>query len=209
MTANGHVRIAGSSTVDDWHACKATLVVGWDPALWQRAHDNFFMKRLTTRYFAPIKALQERGPSEGEGFAIVALQCSLIEFLGATIEGKIYRFEKKVELGEFEYRDSKDMFVRFLKTYEPFNTVFDDALARDFYEGVRCGLLHEARTKKGWRIKTREGTGPFLDAKARIVYRDDLQRALETFAAWYRTALPREKMLQQAFLRKFDDLCKD
>lgn len=32
-------------------------------------------------------------------------------------------------------------------------------LAQDFYEGVRCGLLHEARTKNDRTIKAEGPTG--------------------------------------------------
>lgn len=48
-----------------------------------------------------------------------------------------------------------------------------------------------------------------IDAKAKIIYRDDLQRAFVEFADWYGVALPGRKDLQDAFLRKFDSLCED
>jgi hypothetical protein len=211
MTANAKVRISGSNTIGDWLAWKATLVVGGDPALWLQAHDRFFSQRLATRYFAPIKTLQLHGRGNGEGFAIVALQCSLIEFLGATMEGRNYRHNpgRKLKLTPVEYDHPRDMFTRFLITYRPFNDTFDQALADDFYEHVRCGLLHEARTRKGWRILKEQAPGTFLDRGEKIIYRDNLQHAFETFAAWYRSVLPQDKDRQQAFLRKFDDLCRD
>src|SRR5205807_1596195 len=36
----------------------------------------------------------------------------------------------------------------FLTSRQPFVRDFDEPTAGDFYEGVACGLLHEARTKK-------------------------------------------------------------
>ena len=101
------------------------------------------------------------------------------------------------------------MFVRFLTTADPFKREFNPVLAQDFYEGVRCGLLHEARTKKGWRILAGDGKGASIDGSARIVYRDNLQRAFHEFVDWYGTVLPEDRLLQKAFLRKFDSLCKD
>jgi hypothetical protein len=45
------------------------------------------------------------------------------------------------------------LIISFLMTRTPFKEDFKtENMARDFYEGVRCGLLHEARTKNGWTI---------------------------------------------------------
>ncbi len=202
------MRIAGSRTDEDWKARKSLLQKGGKEA-WAQAFDDFFMGRLQTRYFDPIEALCNSRKVNGEGFAIVALQCSLIEFLGATIEGKSYRHKtKETKLGRFEYDGSKAMFMRFLTSVPPFKTVFDRSLAKNFYEGVRCGLLHEASTKNGWTIRTRCGVaGPFVDPKKKIVFRDDLQRAFAEFVEWYRAALLERNDYQAAFIRKFDSLC--
>lgn len=211
MKSPKDVRIAGKKTVEDWDTCRATLDGSDDPESWKTAYNDFFKARLQSRYFGPIGGLQESGDLAGEGFSIAAIQCSLIEFLGSTIEGKSYRYRQDGDppLAQFEYSGSKKMFVRFLMTATPFRDVFDETLALDFYEGVRCGLLHEARTKKGWRVKAGTRAGPILDAKAKIVYRDGMQRAFEEFVDWYGKTLPTDKALQNAFLRKFDGLCMD
>ena len=79
--------------------------------------------------------------------------------------------------------------------------------ARDFYEGVRCGLLHEARTKNGWTISARTSHGKTVDANQKIMYRDEFQTGLLAFVDWYKDALSTDKTLQEAFIRKFDSLC--
>ena len=91
---------------------------------------------------------------QGEGFSIVALQCSLIEFLASTLEGKSYKYcpSKAVKCDVHEYCNSKALYIRFLRSEHPFSQYFNEATARDFYENVRCPLLHEARTKGRWRI---------------------------------------------------------
>ena len=53
------------------------------------------------------------------------------------------------------------------------------------------------------------GDGPFLDVSQKIVYRDRLQAALAAYVTWYEDAPVRDKELQEAFIRKFDDLCDD
>jgi hypothetical protein len=90
----------------------------------------------------------------------------------------------------------------------PFNTEFDARTAHDFYEGVRCGLLHEARTKNGWVIWAKHGSR-IIDAPGaqKILYRDDFQKALLEFVAWYKGALTSDSAIQEAFIRKFDSLC--
>lgn len=210
MKLSDDVRIAGDRTVGEWFALRPRLLDGKDLDAWQQAFDGFFRERLESRYFKPIEALGKLH-KKGEGFSIVAIQCSLIEFFGSTLEGKTYRFNpgKKLKLGEFEYDGSKEMFTRFLATATPFASIFDEALAKDFYEGVRCGLLHEARTKKGWTIRTRESPGPFLDVRTKTLWRGDFQRAFYEFVDWYRGALLTTYAYQQAFIRKFDGLCED
>lgn len=50
--------------------------------------------------------------------------------------------------------------------------------------------------------------GTVIDRDRRIVYRDDFQKALQTFIASYGAALVADTELQEAFARKFDDLCE-
>jgi hypothetical protein len=177
---------------------------------WGKAFEDYFHTRLSLRYLGPIKVLQENGSFQGEGFSIAAIQCSLIEFLESTVQGKSYRFLRKgdPQLGPHEYSSSSDIFVSFLLKRLPFSNDFTtDATARDFYEGVRCGLLHEARTKNGWTIWAKSHAYRTADANQKIMYRDDFQAGLLTFVEWYKDALYTDGALQEAFLRKFDSLC--
>lgn len=91
-------------------------------APWKKAFEEYFVVRLSLRYLNPIKLLQEHGTFQGEGFSIVAIQCTLIEFLAAARAGKGYRLPKRGEpaLGEFEYSKSAEMFIAFLSQIEPF-----------------------------------------------------------------------------------------
>jgi len=199
--------IAGSKTTDDWKLMRAALLLGGNVSLWKEATSEFFHARLFLRYLDPIQCLQENGTYQGEGFSIVAIQCTLIEFLESTLRGLTYRYLRgREELREYEYSSSRDLFIDFLTTHQPFDKFFDKAIAEDFYEGIRCGLLHEAQTKNGWCIWAKSPTCAIIDASARIIYRDDFQQALLTFTSWYEEQLPRDALLQEAFIRKFDVL---
>lgn len=205
----GDIHIAGSLTTDDWKAFKPSLAAG-DRAQWEKAFTDYFHTRLRLRYLDPIKVLQDNGAFQGEGFSIAAIRCSLVEFLESSVQGKSYRFLRKGDapLGPYEYSSSSDIFTSFLRNRTPFDKDFtDEQTARDFYEGVRCGLLHEARTKKGWTIWAKDGRGKTADTNQKIMYRDNFQTGLLAFVGWYERELPTDRTLQEAFIRKFDSLC--
>jgi hypothetical protein len=211
MTSNvGSTQIAGWKTSADWLVSRQGLVVGGDPVPWKKVFQDYFRDRLQLRYLGPIRLLQTHGSFQGEGFSILAIQCSLVEFLESTLRGVSYRYIRKGDppLGQHEYDKSKDMFVAFLRDRAPFKAEFDESVANEFYASIRCGLLHEARTKNGWRVWAEGPPGRIVDGPNRIVYRNGFQDALDQFIGWYETALPIRKDLQEAFVRKFDDLCQ-
>jgi hypothetical protein len=208
--AIGDIHIAGDLTTDDWKAFKTSLTPGGDKTQWEKAFNDYFHTRLRLRYLDPIKVLQDNGTYLGEGFSIAAIQCSIVEFLESTLQGKSYRYRPRgaPPVGPHEYSSSSDIFVSFLLNRTPFDNDFkDEQTARDFYEGLKCGLLHEARTKNGWTIWAKDSAPRTIDASSKIVYRDNFQHALLAFVDWFKGALLVDRALQDAFLRKFDSLC--
>ncbi|RWH82633.1 MAG: hypothetical protein EOQ86_05015 [Mesorhizobium sp.] len=194
--------IAPGKTKDDWTNFAKQLVLGGDVGVWAEAFDTFLLGRLRSRYLKPIANVQDKGPWEGEGFTIVSIQYALIEFLAATRLGKNYRHDNPKP--PHEYKKSSKLFVDFLFQTAPFDKLFSEADAKDFYSNVRCALLHEARTKGGWIIWV-NGAAP-VDCKKKIVYRDSLQAVIEGYINDYGMALTADVPLQEAFLRKFNDL---
>jgi hypothetical protein len=203
-------RIAGRKTVADWLTYRPTLMTAADSNAWTLAFDDFFYQRLDARYFRPIKLLDETYHHFGEGFSIMALHCSTIEFLGATMEGKRYKYDpggRKTDAAT-EYNKSREMFEGFLTTAPPFNASFSEAAASAFYEHIRCPLLHEARTSGGWTIRV-GGSGELADFDKKIVWRNRFPMAFKKFCGWYRQELSANEKYQQAFVRKFDALCEE
>ncbi len=211
MTLPCTTRIAGNKTVRDWVELKARLTRNPPSAVWEEAMNCFFLKRLETRYFSPIRTLEKAKAVDGEGFAIVALHCSLIEFLASTREGKTYRHRKNGEPAlnpALEYSDSHAMFVKFLENCEPFKGMFSiDGSAGDFYSNVRCGLFHEARTKGRWLIRVDSKAIQAIDTTCKVIYRNMMQAAFDQFVCLYAKQIATDPELQQAFMRKFDSLC--
>ena len=201
--------ISGWKTTDDWCTAKSQLVLGGDPKLWQQTFHEFFRTRLELRYLHPIEILQQHGTFTGEGFSIAAIQCSLLEFLESTLQGINYRYTRDPStLGPHEYSSSSSVFTSFLINRQPFGSVFTPTTASDFYASVRCGLLHEARTKNGWRIHACDASARLVDVTNKIMFRDHFQTGLLTFIDQYERDLLERKSYQEAFIRKFDDLSK-
>jgi len=109
------------------------------------------------------------------------------------------------------------MFVRFLSEQNPFNRFFDRDTAQDFYENVRCPLLHEARTRNGWSIwalnfdlgispEQKSKLASPIDPRQKIIFRDNLQKLFLQFVDDYGAKVISEVKLQEAFICKFDNL---
>jgi hypothetical protein len=210
--SNDEMEIAGKRTVADWNRLKAEL--GNSPNLWKTAFDDFFYSRLKTRYLNPIHLLQTCRENTGEGFSIVSLQCALIEFLQTTRDGTNFKNrcgEYKPETGKYEYASSsRCIFTKFLKEQEPFKSNFGIKLAEGFYSNVRCSLLHEARTTGSWRITANSERSETIKKEDGVTFlqRDLFQQDLETYIRKYMIELQSDTALQEAFIRKFDALCK-
>ncbi|MDT7838435.1 hypothetical protein [Aquabacterium sp. OR-4] len=198
--------IAGWKTATDWQAIRPRLIDD-DSSAWYEAYSDYFLTRLKLRYLDPIAVLQEHLHLQGEGFSILVIQCSLIEFLESTREGTNYCHPKKGQkLGEYEYSASGEVFSRFLSKHPPFLSTFTLSSARDFYANVRCALVHEARTKSGWRIWADGPDGLVASVEDKIVFRNNFQAALLTYISDFKQELTEEASLKAAFIRKFDSL---
>jgi len=210
-----NMEIAGHFTVADWKAMKTVLESEKSSVeIWKLAFEIFFRTRIETRYFEPIKLLQEHGKKIGEGFSIVTLQCSLIEFLASTRSGKSYKFRatESERKKKFKYSSGRLLFINFLREVFPFNAHFFQ-LAGCFYTHVRCALLHEARTKGSWIVRADSGDGKIVSYDSsnneKTLYRNNLQKAFEQYIDSYGKELKSCPELQAAFIRKFDSLCEE
>ena len=79
------MRIAGTLTTKDWNELITNLNSEKDEN-WGLAF-HFFEERMRTRYLNPINAILKMPDNLGEGFAVVNLQCSLIETIESFING--------------------------------------------------------------------------------------------------------------------------
>jgi len=206
------MQIAGKKTVADWNLIRTELNDFSNQDIWSVVFCEFFCTRLKNRYLDPIQFIKNGGCYSGEGFSIMTIICSLIEFVESTYQGKNYRYLKKgdppLDL-KIEYNSSKVIFTEFLTLRDPFSKYFNGNIARDFYSNVRCGLLHEARTNGKWLIRGRSVNNCLLEitANENILYRDNFHEALLDYIKInYKAELLSSVERKEAFLRKFDNL---
>lgn len=215
-------RIAGEKTISDWKKLREKLLPATEfkEDAWKEAFDQYFMQRLETRYFRPIRALEAIEENAGEGFSIVTLYCSLIEFLQSTREGKIYKHaEKNEKIENPYYSHAGDMFQRFLIKQKPFKKWIESTknncnkCAQDFYSNVRCALIHEARTKEKWKIlistkHEKEYSDLPIDFGNKKIFRDKIGEAFNKYLENYKREILNKSRqnLRRAFIIKFDDL---
>lgn len=208
------MRIAGRYTDQGWVKFKKRLQLEPSRDLWEKAFSQYYRTRINTRYLDPIDSIRQHDKTNGEGFAIVALFCSLIEFLESCEQGHNFRYvgRSNASLNQYEYseRQAANYFKDFLKTREPFDRLVPSALVDSFYQDVRCGLLHEARTKGTWFISSAKSNGVLIsqDSGRITLFRNQLVSAFETYFDDYRSRLLSNQNTQEAFIRKFDFLCQ-
>jgi hypothetical protein len=206
--------ITGRKTVGDWISISAELSDFENNSLWTSVFNDYFLTRLNDRYLNPINAIKKGGLYTGEGFSIMTIICSLVEFLETTYQGINYRLVRRGDspLTAFEYNKSGEIFVSFLTNRLPFKDYFNNQIADDFYSNIRCSLLHEARTSGNWTIWGSSPSELLIEKRDSeiVIYRDDFYEALLDFVNnHYKNELLVSNERKEAFLRKFNKLCEE
>lgn len=110
---------------------------------------KIFEDRMEGRFLKQIDLL-DKNPKRNigvfAGFAIMALDCLLIETLEQFYKGKIRTGQGMDEKAFFDFFQRSPKFKSFFDT---------QAKAAIFYQQIRCGLLHQAQTKKKSTIHIR------------------------------------------------------
>jgi hypothetical protein len=117
---------------------------GWDIAI------NIFEDRMRGRILKQIELLEKnpnRDIGEFAGFAIMSLDCLFIETLEQFYKGKIRTGQGMDEKAFFDFFQRSPKFKTFFCT---------PAKAKVFYVQIRCGLLHQAQTKKKSTIHSKK-----------------------------------------------------
>ncbi|POY40294.1 hypothetical protein C3L50_06515 [Flavobacterium alvei] len=179
------MKIAGELTIKDWEDLEKKLVLNNDE-LWGLAF-HFFEERIRTRYLNPINAILDLKINNGEGFAVVNLQCSLIETIESFINGWKYEHPHYIKMDGDSFKGNKNVFMSFFKNHNAFKIM--ESKAYDFYINVRCACLHETQTKNGWTILSDTEQTKLVFNGEKIIFRENFQKELENIIAKYKLAI--------------------
>jgi hypothetical protein len=192
-SADAEVRISRNYRVRDWTALSFDHPDDWDTAI------AIFEDRIQSRYLDIVSLIAIK---EGAGFAILALDCLLIETLQQFREGKACT----------PGGQSASYFVRFL-TETAFGQYFTEDTARLFYKSFRCGILHQAETLTGSRIvagrrfglvtPTPDGTGLIIN---RTLFHNLMTQVFSGHLAELRN--PANEALRANFRKKMNHICR-
>jgi len=176
--------------IGDWKALNLENQSDWQKAV------RILEDRLNARFFDAVESIDAQDFS---GFAVLALDCLLIETLQQFKEG----------VRETPRGKSSKYFELFLTT-APFSNHFTKVSAAKFYDHFRCGILHQAEIKASsrvWRVGPLVAATP--DGNGLIINRRLFHSALRTaFASYLRTLRNRsDATLCQNFARKMNYIC--
>lgn len=153
---------------------------------------EFVKQRLTERYITPFqKDYETNDESPQYGFLIMASMCLLIETIQAFKEGQ----------DKYKLRECGGAFKRFLMQPEIFNCPKD--LANDFYENVRCGILHQGEIGNYWKIASSVKEAPITkEGEIKIISAPTFLKTMESALDEYVESLEKDEGLFDNCMKK-------
>lgn len=137
----GETRLSKSITIDKYKQLEAQED--------KQAIAAFIVERFDERYFNPVM-----NSCSKHGFTMMAVGCVVIETLESFYQG----------LEDTKHK-SGEMFAAF---FERETSLKQFRNVATFYQDVRCGILHQAEVRGGWRI-TRKNGAPLLDEDEKTI----------------------------------------
>lgn len=122
---------------------------------------KFFVERLTERFITPIESIPA---SSKHGFAVMALSCLLVETLESFWLGR----EKTPKY------QGAPTFRQFFTRIACFHELIPQA--EQFYEHIRCGILHQGETTGKWTVVR---NGPLFDPAGPTINATKFHRGLK------------------------------
>lgn len=155
---------------------------------------DLIRRRFCERYLNPITSIPAENKS---GFCMVAIGCLMIEALECFHQG-----------WATSDRKSQIAFSQFIDREQGFSLLKGHADA--FYKHVRCGILHQAETTGGWRIR-RDKDKPLFEAGTKTLnanaFIDALSKSLEGYCRRLET-VPWEDALWNSARAKLEAVCE-
>ncbi|MDC1075309.1 hypothetical protein [Alcanivorax sp. DSM 26295] len=186
----GALRVSPQFTTQDWEALDSTSELDWRKAA------EIVKDRLDGRFLQYARSSLE---SPHSGFLVLAIDCLLME----TIQ--------QFRLGVLDGRGrSQELVTGFLEG-DRFQPGFDGGARADFFNDIRCGLLHQAEAREMWLVRREQGEmlGRYPNGEGYVI---DVQRfhdALELSFSDYLAELcePTSGPLRDNLWEKMEQIC--
>ena len=152
---------------------------------------GFVYERFYERYIQPFE-----NSSVKHGFGMMAISCLMIESLISFQKGWKKTGKPGKEVFENFFSDSNHL--------SAFN-----GFGKEFYENIRCGLLHQAETTGGWHIRR---DGDLFDKKTKTINATKFMKALHRELKDFITHLKHEHFESKSWenlIKKIDSICKN
>ena len=157
---------------------------------------DLILHRLRDRYVTPLEHVPATPIDFKSGFLMMAASCLMIETFQCFKEGK--RDTKGKGKG-------KAAFKRFFSAY---SAKFPGIDGEEFYEKIRCGILHQAQTHGRFRILR---GGAIFDTVEKSINATAFLKALKTIVEDYVDDLRIQHMNADSWinaLRKIEFICE-
>lgn len=178
---------------------------------------GIFADRINGRYLDQVKAMREHTEfriREWSGFAILAIDCLVIETLGQFYCGfdeSPKRGDRVRNPGGWTHSEFYVDYMRRISTLSQSDAFDTDGKRTLFYKHFRCGILHQAQTKEKSRVRYDEpAMVAFADnadhLQGLVVDRDRLHDALVAEIEAYKGLLLKgtDQQKRQNFITKMD-----
>lgn len=154
---------------------------------------RFIVERFHERYFEPTVDAPTR-----HGFTLMAIGCLVIEALECFYQGRETSDRVNGEGGPGA------MFESFFKRPTGLEGFGGDN--NWFYKQIRCGILHQAETVGGWRIRR---DCKLLDKDERLINATLFIRYLQNAVEDYAKQLETDDELWKNFRKKMNAVCEN
>lgn len=147
------VELSSSVSSEDWNELKKNQD--------KESIISFLQNRYEERYFEPML-----NNSSKHGFSMMAISCLMIESFISLKKG----WKRTKCSGRIVFED----FFRSSIHFSEFHS-----LGADFYKHIRCGILHQAETTGGWRIR-RDLNNKIVCKESKVIHATKFMEALRS-----------------------------
>lgn len=183
-SAVGETRLSKSVTINKYKQLEAQED--------KRAIAAFIVERFDERYFNPVM-----NSCSKHGFTMMAVGCLVIETLESFYQG-------------WHSSKGKEPFMKFFERQKnqggPLGVFANHEIK--FHDNIRNGILHQAETKGGWKIRR---SGVLLDLNDTTINAECFIRELKKSVAQYANRLQTDPdpVLWRNFKKKMERVCKN